>query len=94
MEKKRTFSELFPLNSEIINDGVWFDLGEKSELKINRIDNRQFQGFTETIRKANKFQFDHDLLSDEAKLELLIPGVARYLLLDWKHFPPEKPVQY
>lgn len=90
----RSFSDLFPKNADIIDDGVWFDLGQGTRLKINRIDNRGFQGFAETVRKANKFQFDHELLSEEAKIELLIPGVARHLLLDWEQFPPEKPEKY
>lgn len=90
----KTIDDLFPKDSSLIDDGVEFELAGDTFLLVRRIDNKQFQGFVETMQKKHRFQFDHSLLGEDDKVRLLIPGVARYLLIGWGVFPPEAPVPY
>jgi predicted component of type VI protein secretion system len=90
----KTLDDLFPADRDMIDDAVAFELTGKTALHVRRIDNRQFQGFVETMQKKHKFQFDHNLVGEDEKVRFLIPGIARFLLTGWDHFPPEKPVPY
>jgi hypothetical protein len=95
----KNFDQMFPKDSNLINDGVWFDVGvgankKPSRLFIYRLDDKQFQGFRETIKKQNDFAIKQDMLSAEDLARKTIPGVARYILRGWENFPPDKPADY
>lgn len=90
----KTIDDLFPADKDLINDGVIFELTGDTYLVVRRIDNAEFQGFVETMQKKHRFQFDHSLLGEDDKVKLLIPGIARHLLVGWDAFPPEAPVTY
>lgn len=92
--KKASIDDLFPADRDLIDEYVVFELKDGSELHVRRIDNPQFQGFYETMQKKHKFSFDHNLLSEEEKRRFLTPGVAKYVLVGWKNFPPAAPVPY
>lgn len=89
-----TLDDLFPKDADLVDDGVIFELTGTSALHVRRNDNRQFQGFVETLQKKHRFQFDHELVTEDDKVKLLIPGVAKHLLVGWTDFPPEAPVPY
>lgn len=91
---RKTLDDLFPADKDLIDDGVAFELSGKAALYVRRIDNRQFQGFVETMQKKHKFQFDHNLVGEDEKVNYLIPGIARFLLTGWEEFPPEAPVPF
>lgn len=90
----KTLDDLFPADKDLIDDGVVFELAGDTFLKVRRIDNKQFQGFVETMQKKHRFQFDHNLVGEDEKVKYLIPGIARHLLVGWGAFPPEAPVAY
>jgi hypothetical protein len=90
----KTLDDLFPADRDLIDEGVLFELGGGSALKVRRIDNKQFQGFVETMQKKHRFQFDHNLLAEDDKVKLMIPGIARFLLVGWEVFPPQAPLPY
>lgn len=90
----KTIDDLFPADKDLIDDGVEFELGGETYLKVRRIDSKGFNGFVETMQKKHRFQFDHSLLGEDDKIRLLIPGIAKHLLVGWGAFPPEAPVEY
>lgn len=90
----KSLDDLFPADKDLIDDGVEFELAGDTFLKVRRIDSKPFTGFVETMQKKHRFQFDHSLLGEDDKVKLLIPGIARHLLVGWGAFPPEAPVEY
>lgn len=95
----KNFDEVFPVDSSLIDDGVWFEIGQTNDKKvsrllIHRIEDKQFQGYRETVRKKNDFAIKHETITNEQILKLAIPGAARYLLRGWENFPPNNPIPY
>jgi hypothetical protein len=75
----------FGTNKKLEEDGVWIDVGDNTQLKIARANNKKAQAYSKQIAKPYLAQIRFGKLPEEIYTKLAIEVAAECILLDWKN---------